>query len=243
MYAENYYQIVAKLLSDIFEQESESIRKAGGLVADALEKDGLLYVFGCGHSHMIEEELFYRAGGLLAVAPIFETSAMLHEGAVKSSQIERMSGYASHVMDRYPIGENDVLLVVSTSGLNPFPIEMADAARAKGSRVIAVTSLNYVDRKPRTADGRHLHDAGDLVINNHVPAGDAVITVRSDGTKAGPVSSMASLFIADSIMLTACEILRERGREPDVFISGNCPEGDAYNKRMLDKFKARVRHL
>ena len=243
MYAENYYQIVTGLLAEIFEKESGNIRKAGEYVADALEKDGLLYVFGCGHSHMIEEELFYRAGGLLAVAPIFETSAMLHEGAVKSSQIERMSGYAQHVMDRYPIGENDVLLAVSTSGLNPFPIEMADAARKKGAKVIVITSSSYAGRTPRTADGRHLSDAGDLVLDNHVPAGDAVICVRSDGTKAGPVSSMASVFIADSIMLSACESLRERGLEPDVFISGNTPEGDAYNKKMLDVVRTRVKHL
>lgn len=243
MYAETYYQTAVRLLADIFEHESEAIRTAGGYVADALERDGLLYVFGCGHSHMVGEELFYRAGGLLAVAPIFETSAMLHEGAVKSSQIERMSGYAPHVLQRYPIGENDVLLAVSTSGLNPFPIEMADEARKQGAKVIVITSMNYADRTPRTADGRHLHDAGDLVINNHVPAGDAVIPVRGDGTKAGPVSSLASLFIANSLMLTACEILRSRGREPDVFISGNCPEGDAFNRRMLERFRGRVRHL
>ena len=243
MFAETYYQFVSSLIPQIFSQEKEKIGQAGRMVADALAQDGLLYVFGCGHSHMVEEELFYRAGGLMGISPIFETSAMLHEGAVKSSQIERMSGYARHVMDRYPIGEKDVLLAVSTSGINPFPIEMADAARARGARVIVISSLAYMDRPARTADGRHLPDAGDLVIDNHVPAGDAVVPVTADGTKAGPVSSLASIFIANCIMLSACESLRARGQDPEIFISGNTPEGDAHNARRLADFQSRVRYL
>lgn len=243
MFAEEYARFVTELLPMISEKEKENIHEGGRLIADALEKDGLLYVFGNGHSHMIEEELFYRAGGLLAVSPIFETAAMLHEGAAKSSQIERMSGYAKHVAARYPITEKDVLLVVSTSGINPFCVEMADEIHARGAKVIVISSLNYLQRKARTADGRHLPDTGDVVIDNHVPCGDAVVEVRSDGVKAGPVSSLASLFIANMLALTACEELRSRGVEPEVFISGNSPEGDAHNKDLLAKFQSRIRHL
>lgn len=243
MFAQTYASQVLELLNVIQREESARIDKAGELLAQKLANGGLLYVFGCGHSHMIEEELFYRAGGLLAVNPIFETSAMLHEGAVKSSQIERMSGYAPHVLARYPIGPNDVLLAVSTSGINPFPIEMAEAAKEKGADVIVISSFAYLNRKARTADGRHLPDVADLAIDNHVPAGDAVIEVRSDGTKAGPVSTIASIFIANSIMLSSCEHLRQRGLEPEVFLSGNCPEGDQHNKDLIERYRARVKSL
>lgn len=243
MYYQDYYQKVTGLLGEIIEQEGESIEKAGEMLKKTLEQDGLLYVFGCGHSHMLAEELFYRAGGLAAVYPIFETSAMLHEGAAKSSQIERMSGYALHVIKRYPISEKDCLLISSTSGINPFSIEMAEEARAKGAKVIGISSSCYRDEPSRDAKGRHLPDVCDLCIDNHVPAGDAVIQVRDDGTKAGPVSTITTLAIANSIVLSACEKLQKQGVQPQVFRSGNCPGADDYNAGILGTYMPRIRHL
>lgn len=243
MYYQDYHRRLSALLDEIFEKEAENIEKAGDFLAQTLKQDGLLYVFGCGHSHMLEEELFYRAGGLAAVYPIFETAAMLHEGAAKSSRIERMSGYAPYVLERYPIGEKDCLLISSTSGINPFPMEMAEGARARGAKVIGISSFAYREKPSRRADGKHLPDVCDLCIDNHVPVGDAVIQVREDGTKAGPVSTVATLAIANSIALTACEKLKEQGIEPRVFRSGNCPGTDEYNAQILAEYMPRVRHL
>ena len=243
MYFEQYRRQVGRVLDEVFEKEAGRIQQAGALLADVLEGDGFLYVFGCGHSHMLAEELFYRAGGLAAVYPIFETAAMLHEGAAKSSRIERMSGYAPYVMERYPICEGDCFLVASTSGINPFPIEMAEAAREKGAKVIGISSMEYLQKPSRCKDGKHLPAVCDICIDNHVPVGDATVEVRSDGTKAGPVSTIATIAIAHSITLTACELLRERGGEPCVFRSGNCPGTDEYNAGILEKYMPRIRHL
>ena len=243
MYYQQYYGTVTQTLDTIFGQETGKIEEAGAMLADTLKKDGMLYVFGCGHSHMLAEELFYRAGGLAPVYPIFETAAMLHEGAAKSSRIERMSGYAKHVMDRYPIGPNDVLLVVSTSGINPFPMEMAQAARDKGAKVIGISSFAYLANPSRQAEGKHLPDFCDICVDNHVPTGDATVQVCSDGTKAGPVSTIASISIANSIVLHACELLNAAGIEPRVFHSGNCPGADDYNAALLRDYTPRVRHL
>lgn len=243
MYYQQYRENVNATLDQIFEKEAALIEKAGAILADTLEKDGLLYVFGCGHSHMLAEELFYRAGGLAPVYPIFETAAMLHEGAAKSSQIERMSGYAKHVMDRYPIGPNDCLLIASTSGINPFGMEMAELAREKGAAVIGISSYAYLDKPSRQKDGKHLPDFCDMCIDNHVPSGDASIEVCSDGTKAGPVSTIATLAIANSIVLEACELLRNKGIDPKVFRSGNCPGSDSYNAALIDTYMPRIRNL
>lgn len=243
MYYQDYYQKVISLLHDIFEKESALIEKAGELFCETLKQDGVLYVFGCGHSHMLAEELFYRAGGLAAVYPIFETAAMLHEGAAKSSQIERMSGYAPLMIARYPISEKDCLLISSTSGINPFSIEAAEAARAKGAKVIGISSFHYKKEVSRDASGKHLPDVCDLCIDNHVPVGDAVIPVDDNGTKAGPVSTISTLAIANSIILTACEKLREQGIQPEVFRSGNCVGADDYNAGILAKYMPRIRHL
>ena len=243
MYYQMYRKNVEETLDAIFTKETDGLEKAGQMLAQVLENDGLLYVFGCGHSHMLAEELFYRAGGLAPVYPIFETAAMLHEGAAKSSQIERMSGYAQHVFARYPIGPKDCLLIASTSGINPFGMEMAQLARERGAKVIGISSGAYVTQPSRQKDGLHLPDFCDICIDNHVPLGDATVTVCADGTKAGPVSTIATLAIANSLVLDACEIMKSHGVEPKVFHSGNCPGADGYNAALLEEYMPRVRHL
>ncbi len=243
MYYQLYQKNLTSTLDQIFTQETDKIERAGAILAHTLEQDGLLYVFGCGHSHMLAEELFYRAGGLAPVYPIFETAAMLHEGAAKSSQVERMSGYAQHVIGRYPIGPKDCLLIASTSGINPFCMEMAELAREKGAQVIGISSFAYLEKPSRQKDGKHLPDFCSICVDNHVPVGDATVEVCSDGTKAGPVSTVATLAIANSIVLEACEILRSHGMEPKVFHSGNCPGSDGYNAAILDEYMPRIRHL
>lgn len=243
MYYQNYYENLKEVLEQIFTQENEKIRQAGAMLAETLEKDGLLYVFGSGHSHILAEELFYRAGGLLSVYPIFDTVTMLHEGAAKSSQVERMSGYAQHLIDRYPIGPNDILLLSSNSGINPLCMEMAEIASQKGAKVIGISSLAYLDKPSRHKDGKHLPDFCDICLDNHVPVGDATIQVCEDGTKAGPVSTVAILSIAHAMVLEACEIMNSHGVQPKVFRSANCPGNDAYNAVMLKEFSSRIRCL
>lgn len=243
MYYQRYHKNLTGILDQIFTTENGKIEQAGALLAETLEKDGLLYVFGCGHSHMLAEELFYRAGGLVPVSPIFETAAMLHEGAAKSSQVERMSGYAQHVIGRYPIGPNDCLLLASTSGINPFCMEMAEIAAQKGAKVIGISSFQYLQKPSRQKDGKHLPEFCHICVDNHVPVGDATIEVCEDGTKAGPVSTVATLAIANAIVLEACELLNAHGIQPKVFRSGNCPGTDEYNAAMLAQYSTRVRHL
>lgn len=243
MFAKEYYQSVTDILNLVYEQEGEKIAAAGKRIADTVVSDGLVHVFGCGHSHMLSEEMFYRAGGLIAVSPIFEESTMLHEGAVKSSYVERMTGYAELVLERYEIGPKDVFIISSSSGINPFPIEMAEGARKRGAYVIGITSENYKDSPSRDSRGIHIQEVCDLYINNHVPHGDAVIQVDSAGVKAGPVSSISGFFIANSMMLAACEELNNRGIKPPVFKSGNVEGGDKYNMKMLELYVNRIRHL
>ncbi|OQB25607.1 MAG: hypothetical protein BWY11_00271 [Firmicutes bacterium ADurb.Bin182] len=243
MFVENYYSIVTSVLKDIFTKEADKIREAGSMLADTLQKGGLLHVFGCGHSHMFAEELFYRAGGLAAVSPIFEVPAMLHEGAVKSSEIERTSGYAHRVVSRCRFEENDCFLIVSTSGINPFGIEMAQEIGSKGVKTIGISSFAYLKDPSRHKDGLHLPDVCDLCIDNHVPHGDAAVPVNSDGTKAGPVSTIASAAICNGIVLSACEQLKERGIEPELFRSGNLPGGENINKDLINRYRLRVKHL
>lgn len=242
MFSIQYYEAVKGALEAIGAQEGEKIKKAGACVADTVQGDGLVHFFGCGHSHLIGSELFFRAGGLVPVNPMFEESVMLHAGAVKSSQIERMSGYAKLVIEGYTITPGDTLVVSSSSGINSFPIEMAREAKSRGAAVIAITSAAYKAEKSRDPSGKRLMDACDFYIDNHVPHGDAAVDI-GDGVKAGPLSSICGIFIANSIMLEACEALRRRGVRPPVFMSGNIEGGDEYNAEMIAKYRKRIKHL
>ena len=239
-FVSEYAANVDAVLQAIWREERPAIDEAGRMLADSLAADGMLYVFGCGHSHMIEEELFYRAGGLGAVCPLFESSTMLHEGAAKSSKIERMSGYAQLVIDRYDIGPKDCFLAVSSSGINPFIIEMAQLAREKGAKVVGISAFGYKAKPSRHKDGLHLPDVCDLCIDNHVPVGDASVALALIGIL---LIGIASLAIADAMVLAACQQLRQRGMDPEVFRSGNCAGGDEYNGRLIQRFGARVRSL
>ena len=243
MLTDDYASVLEKTIENIRLGQRQKILASAEIISNVISADGLIYVFGCGHSHMLAEELFYRAGGLAPVYPIFETAAMLHEGAAKSSQVERMSGYAQHVIARYPIGSGDCLLIASTSGINPFCMEMAELARARGAKVIGISSFAYLEKPSRQREGKHLPELCDICIDNHVPVGDATVTVCDDGTKAGPVSTIATLAIANSIVLEACEILKSHGVEPKVFHSGNCPGADEYNAGLLREYMPRIRHL
>ena len=243
MLTDDYASVLEKTIENIRLGQRQKILASAEIISNVISADGLIYVFGCGHSHMLAEELFYRAGGLAPVYPIFETAAMLHEGAAKSSQVERMSGYAQHVIARYPIGSGDCLLIASTSGINPFCMEMAELARARGAKVIGISSFAYLEKPSRQREGKHLPELCDICVDNHVPVGDATVTVCDDGTKAGPVSTIATLAIANSIVLEACEILKSHGVEPKVFHSGNCPGADEYNAGLLREYMPRIRHL
>lgn len=243
MFIDDYYNNTIEILKKIHLEETDAINQTGKILANIFKKDGLLHVFGCGHSHMIEEELFFRAGGLAQVNPIFETSTMLHEGAVKSSQIERMSGYAHLVLERYVVVSDDAMLIVSTSGINSFPIEMALAAKETGATVIGITSFLYQGHPSRQKDGLHLSDVCDFIINNHVPVGDACVQVKSDGTKSGPLSTLANTYIANSLILAACDQLKAWGIEPKVYRSGNCQGGDEYNAELIDQLRPRIKNL
>lgn len=243
MLHEIYFEKVTRLLNRIKDSQHTNMMKAGIILANTLEKDGLIHVFGCGHSHMISEELFYRAGGLVNVNAIFDTSIMLHEGAVKSSRVERMENLASLVLDRYKIGQNDCMIIASNSGINGYPIEMAISAESLGIPVICITSFEYVKEGTNHSSGKHLTDVCSLAIDNCVDKGDASITIKEGENKAGPLSSIALFFIANSVVLIAIDELLKRHITPKIFMSGNVEGGDDINHVLIKEKMGIIKHL
>ncbi|MCK9912021.1 sugar isomerase domain-containing protein, partial [Microbacteriaceae bacterium K1510] len=134
---------VKKQLEQIETLERENMLQAAKRVADCIQQDGIVHLFGCGHSHILTEDVFYRAGGLVPIHAIFVEPLMLHEGAVRSSELERKNGYAASFMGEQDIRPSDVVFVLSTSGRNPVPVDVALLAKEKEAFVIGITSLEY----------------------------------------------------------------------------------------------------
>ncbi|MCL2588511.1 MAG: SIS domain-containing protein [Oscillospiraceae bacterium] len=243
MIGKQYAEKILTLAGEAVDSQFDQIGKVADLVFASMKNGGLLHVFGCGHSHMMEEELFYRAGGLAPINPIFETATMLHEGAIKSSMIERMSGYAPYVLDDYDVKPGEVMLIFSNSGINSFPIEMALAAQEKGLTVVAFTSMNYKDAASRHPDGRKLCDIADIIIDTNAPKGDAMLHYEKSGVDAVPSSSILAMTLLNVLVAEIIERFDEAGLTPPVFISGNVEGGLERNQALLQKHKFKVKAL
>ena len=243
MMGKQYAAQVLALAQGAIDDQYEQICKVAKVIFQSTKDGGLLHVFGCGHSHMMMEECFYRAGGFVAVNPLFETSTMLHEGAIKSSTIERMSGYAPAVLNNYQVAPGEVILIFSTSGINAFPIEMAEAAKEKGLTTVAFTSLNYRDAVSRHPGGLRLCEVVDFVINNHVPQGDAMLTYANSGITAVPSSTILSATLLNALIAEVLDCYDQAGLVPPAFVSGNVEGGAVRNQALLDAYRVRVRAL
>lgn len=240
MIFEKYYSEILGVLEKIKNTQKEKIEAAAEMVSRVIENDGIIYIFGCGHSHLIGLDCFYRAGGLVNVSAMLDTDLMLHNGAAKSSKMEKMSGIAESIFERYCITENDILITVSTSGKNAVPCEMAAVATKNGIPNISVVSGAYFDDK---TDAPKLYECSDMYIDNCVPHGDAVIDITGSEAKMGSVSTAASSFILQSVLLEAAEKAAQKGAHPPIYKSGNIEGGAEYNRALIKKYMPRVKHL
>lgn len=202
--------------------QGQAIATAAAWVGEAVAGGHLMAVTGSGHSHMLAEEVFYRAGGLLAVLPILDPALMLHDAAVSSSRLERLTGIAEVRLEASGIGPGDVLVVASNSGRNAYPVEAAQVGRRLGARVIALTSLPHARSvASRHPSGLRLFEAADLVLDTGVPAGDAALRLDDLDVPVGPLSTIVGAALIEAVVVGAIAWLLERGVEPQVLRSAN----------------------
>ncbi|NNU82789.1 sugar isomerase domain-containing protein [Geobacillus sp. BMUD] len=238
---EHYFQKINERLELVLKHEKGNLKKAAYIVSEAIQKGGIIQLFGCGHSHILTEEVFYRAGGLVPIKPIFFEPLMLHEGAVRSSMLERMNDFAKNFIDHEDIRPEDVFFVLSTSGRNPVPIDVALAAKAKGAYTIAVTSLAYSKSQPsRHKSGRLLYEVVDLVIDNHSVKGDAILAHPNVSVPFAPTSTVIGSAILNAVFAEAIALMAENGVEPPIFLSGNIEGADEHNRRWIEQYQERI---
>ena len=231
----DYLKAITELLGRIESEEAAKLSAAADAVAETICRDGIIHTFGCGHSHLPTLDTFYRAGGLACVSPILDEDLMLHNGAAKSSRMEKMSGIAAESFRRACVTKNDLLVVISASGKNAAPVEMCECAKASGVKLVTISSSAYVEH------GAKLLALGDIAIDCKVPYGDAVIDVGDK--KMGGLSTYASLFILNTILIEGAKKALAKGAQPPVYTSGNVAGGTAKNVALEERYFARVKNL
>ncbi len=241
----SYLAHARAILEQIADTQAQPISDAATILADTIQEGQCIFSFGASHAFMATEELVYRAGGLMLVNPIYPHGMNLGVRPLTlTSQLERVVGLGRELLDQSPAKPGDVLILTSNSGRNPVTIDMALAARETGMRTIAVTSLAYRDQATsRHPCGKSLPDLCDLVIDNCVPYGDAAVTIDGFSSPVGPLSSVSSIAIVNSIVAETVARLVERGLEPPVFMSANVDGGTEYNQRLLEQHRDRIHYL
>ena len=230
----SYLDAIVALLKRIEEEEAK-MAEAAEVVADVICRDGLIYTFGCGHSHLPTLDTFYRAGGLACVSPILDEDLMLHDGAAKSSRMEKMPGIAAEAFRRHNVTTNDLFVVISASGKNAAPVEMCECAKKSGVKLVTISSSAYLEH------GAKLLSLGDIAIDCKVPYGDAVIDVGDK--KMGGLSTYASLFILNTILIEGAKKALARGAQPPIYTSGNVEGGTAKNIALEERYFGRIKRL
>lgn len=232
-----FHEEVLRVLERICTTQAESLERGATLIADTVRRDGILYAFGAGHSQSVALEFYYRAGGLAPCDVIEERTF---------GRAERLPGYAATLLELYPVSSNDLMVIISNSGRNPLPVEMAGEARRRGAPVIGITSLAHSQSvTSRLALGKRLFEVCDVVIDNCGVPGDAAVSLGEDGggMRVGPVSTLAGAFIAQSLVCRAAEILMARGGPVPVWCSMNLDGGDERNKTLLASVRQRIRGI
>jgi uncharacterized phosphosugar-binding protein len=229
-----YLRVVRDLVDQLGHGAWPRLRQAAELVADALAGGRTIHAFGTGHSHMLAEELSYRAGGLAGVRPIVDERLTVHTDAARSTELERDPSIGDALFDAHGFAEGDVLIVASNSGGNAVPSRLAQRARDGGVRVIAITSLGHATSpEARATASIRLHELADVVVDNGGIPGDAAIEIEGFQRRVGPTSTVVGAAIVNAIVVEAVELLVARGIRPDVFVSSNLAGGDDANASLV----------
>lgn len=235
-----YTEKIIDIIKEAEETNKDTIIKCAKIFTETVKQDKIIHAFGTGHSHMIGVEMFARAGGLGNVDAMVDPDTVTCFGAQRSGAIERTSGVADVIYDSYKIEKGDIMIIISNSGRNAVPIEMAMRCKKEGIFVIAVTNLKQSQSQTsRHSSGKRLFECADLVIDTCVPTADAAMNIN--GIKTGPASNIVGMYLVDCMVVESIKMLTEQGVKPYVFQSQNI---DGFsNDEIYEHYFGRVKHF
>lgn len=232
-----------RILEEIMTEEWSSISDAADAVASTISSGGLVHVFGTGHSHMLAEEMFYRAGGLAAINPILVDSLMLHDGAENSTRLERLPGLAETIFPDVPVSSGDTLIVASNSGGNAVCAGLARLCAQAGAQVVAIISGRHAANRAGQRPDAQLEHVADVLIDNRGIVGDASVAIEGLDQRVAATSTVAGAAIMNAIVAEAVERLMAADGKVEVFTSSNVEDGDELNAELLARYRNMIKAL
>lgn len=231
----HYLRELRRMISEIELNEIDKISKAGRIIGETIADGKVVHVFGTGHSDLVALEGFRRAGGLACINRIYDPTLGF---------AERVEGYGLALVQRYDLRPGEALIVISNSGRNPAPIEVAAYARERGLTVIAITSLKHSSSvNSRHSSGKKLYEIANIVIDNHGEMGDACIELLGATEKTGPTSTIIGSLILNLVMIQAIETCMQLGEQVPIVVSQNLDGADEYNIELYAQYRQRVGEL
>lgn len=246
------YPAAARAVIDCIERtQADNIERAADIFAASIAADGLVHMFGAGHSRMGVEEIFPRIGSIVGYHPIVELALTYYTNVVgtmglkQSFFLERVDGYGEVILDNYEFGPHDSMLVISSTGINNVVVAVALGAKRRGLPVVAITSFAHSQAaRSRHASGKRLMEVADVAIDNCTPPGDAMIEIDGAEYPVGPGSTIGTATVAHSINERVATKLVERGAPPIVLGSPHFQGAEGAEERAkenLDRYFAEYR--
>jgi len=229
------FELAYKLIGKLQETQGENILAAARCIADTFENGGIIQAFGSGHSYAGAIELCGRAGG-------YVPSKVIKDPA--GGSYEAIQGVGEILMKKVEILKEDVVFIISNSGRNPLPIEIALQAKERGAKVVALTSVSASSKlSSKHQSGKRLFEVADVVIDNQVPDGDASIMLEGLDTAICGMSSIVTAVVLQAVVLESAKMLLAKGITPPFFKSQNIDGGEEYNDALLKKYFDRINHM
>jgi len=244
-----FLEVVTENLEKVEKEQAGNILKAANMMADAIQADKLIHVYGGGgHTCLCVCEMFFRAGGLACINPIMDIAISPFNQSLKYLEIERTVNYARGLIRYYGLKKADVLIIFHNIGVNAATIDAALESKERGVKIIAVSSSDWQKGLPQDHFIRHpskknLFELADICIDDYNPLGDAAITMEGLSTPMAPISGIVDFYIIHRMEIETVKILLERGIDPPVWRSANVPGGDEFNARYVEKFMPLVKNL
>lgn len=240
--ADRYFQEALGRLSRLLDDQRPNLDQAAGLCTEAIAADGLVHLFGCGHSRMLCEEMTPRQGCFVGWHTIVELALTYHNlivgpnGLRQSLHLEKTSGYAEQILRNFAFGPKDVLIVISTSGIREVIIEMAEGAKKRSLAVIGVVSRAHCEQaRPAHSSGKKLLDVADVILDNGAPIGDSLLDLEGSAAKTGPFSTVGGAMLMNLLRCEVAQRLLDRGIEP-VFLPSHQFVGSGTVEEQLEYF-------
>ena len=227
-------------IADRVEAQQNEIQQAARWFAESILAGRVVHVFGSGHSRIMTEEMWPRYGSYPGFNPIVELSLTYHNNVVGANGqrqamfLENVSGLAERIVRNFGVNEKDTGLVISSSGCNIVPIEMAETFQKKKIKVVALVTKEHLERSTsKRKDGKKLSDFADLILDTGAPIGDSMIYVPGLETPVSPGSTVGGVMIINSIKAELAKLLTEAGKPPKV-LTASVIAGETKAKELFE---------